>query len=432
MRLFGLDIRRAEKRGSLEDPATPLGRLSSMLSEMDGLTSGQAVTPTSAMTTAVVYSCVRVISESVASLPLHVYRRKGNRQLEVAEDLPLYRVLHDQPNEFQTSFVYREAQQARTCLWGNSYAQIVRDIRTGNVIGLLPLPPHRVRPKLEGLKKVYEINGGEFVLQDEDVLHIPGLSYDGVCGLSPIALMRRAVGQAMAQDQFGETFYQNGTRLSGVLEHPGKLNEEVLSRLKTSWTETYAGKMNAGKVAILEEGMKFNALTMPMEDAQFVETRKFQVSEIARIFRVPPHMVGDMQKSTFNNMEQQSIAFVRDTMMAWLVRWEQECNRKLLTERQQKDCFIKFNVGGLLRGDLASRYQAYKVGREGGWLSVNDIRELEDMNAVEGGDTYIQPLNYTQIGSDKPADAPKEAPKDPLTDTPPTDPADTTEEDNED
>lgn len=413
MKLFGLKFERAhpERRDAVPpagselrmSPENPNFNLSdpSHLAVFQGESGygGQiAVTPRSSLQTAAVYACIRIISEAVASLPVHVYRRIDKRNVEIATDIPLYNVLHNSPNDYQTSYVFREAQQMRVCMWGNSYAQIVRNIRTGDVIGLLPLPSERVAPKLVNLKKIYEINGGEFILSDEDVLHIPGLGFDGIVGLSPIALMRRAIGQAMAQDEYGQSFYQNGTKLSGVLEHPSKLSPEVQGRLKASWSDTYAGRANAGKVAILEEGMKFNPLSMPMEDAQFVETRKFQVSEIARIFRVPLHMIADMSKSTFSNMEQMSTEFVRDTLLAWIMRWEQECNRKLLSTDQRGQYFIKFNLGGLLRGDLQSRYNSYKTGREGGWLSVNEIRELEDMNSIENGDSYLQPMNYQKLG----------------------------------
>lgn len=389
MKIFGLTITR-EKRG-VEDPKYPLTG-SAMLDAM-GM-SDTSVTPSSAMGVSAVYACVRVIAESLAALPLHVYQRNG-ATVEKATGHPAYRLLHSQPNNYQTSFQFREVGQSQAALWGNFYAEIIRN-GAGIPISLHPLSSSSVTPRFSVVdgERVKTYHVGSVTLRDDQVLHIPALGWDGISGISPISLQRRSIGQAISADEFGEKFYQNGTRLSGVLEHPGKLSEDVQARLKLSWSNVYSGAANAGKVALLEEGMKFNPLMMPLSDAQYIETRKFQVTEIARIFRVPPHMIADLEKATFSNIEQQSLDFVTHSLMPWIVRWEQEINRKLLSG----DYFAKFNVAGLLRGDIKSRYEAYNQGRTGGWLSVNDIREFEDLNPIENGDIYLQQMNMIEAG----------------------------------
>ena len=229
-------------------------------------------------------------------------------------------------------------------------------------------------------------SGQSIKLRREDVLHIPGLGFDGLVGYSPIAMARNAVGMTLACEEYGSSFFANGARPGGVLKHPGVLKDP--SKLRESWQAVYDGTANTGKVVVLEEGVDYQQISIPPEEAQFLETRKFQIDEIARLYRVPPHMIGDLEKSSFNNIEQQSLEYVKYTINPWVVRWEQSLQKALLLPSEQKRYFIKFNVDGLLRGDYQSRMQGYSIGRQNGWLSANDIREMENMNPIpdeEGG-----------------------------------------------
>lgn len=228
------------------------------------------------------------------------------------------------------------------------------------------------------------------ILSPHEVLHIPGLGFDGLVGYSPIAMAKNAIGLAIATEEYGAKFFANGAAPSGVLEHPGTIKDP--SRVREAWQSQFGGSSNSGKVAVLEEGMKYTPISISPEQAQFLETRKFQINEIARIFRVPPHMVGDLEKSSFSNIEQQSLEFVKYTLDPWVVRWEQSIMRGLLSPDEKKQYFAKFNVDGLLRGDYQSRMNGYAVGRQNGWMSANDIRELENMDRIpaeEGGDMYL-------------------------------------------
>jgi HK97 family phage portal protein len=233
-------------------------------------------------------------------------------------------------------------------------------------------------------------NSGIVTLRRDEILHIPGLGFDGLIGYSPIAMAKNAIGMSLATEEYGASFFANGANPGGVLEHPGVIKD--IQRVKDSWNSAYQGSGNAHRIAVLEEGMKFQAIGIPPEQAQFLETRKFQINEIARIIRIPPHMVGDLEKSSFSNIEQQSLEFVKYTLNPWVVRWEQSLQQSLLLPSEKNSIFIKFNVDGLLRGDYQSRMNGYAVGRQNGWLSANDIRELEDMNRIsaeEGGDLYL-------------------------------------------
>ena len=237
-------------------------------------------------------------------------------------------------------------------------------------------------------------------LRPSDMLHIPGLGFDGLVGYSPIAMAKNAIGMAIACEEYGAKFFANGAAPGGVLEHPGTIKDP--QRVRESWQSTFGGSGNANKIAVLEEGMKYTPIGISPEQAQFLETRKFQINEIARIFRVPPHMVGDLEKSSFSNIEQQSLEFVKYTLEPWLVRWEQSIQRTLLSPEEKKRYFAKFNVEGLLRGDYASRMSGYATARQNGWMSANDIRELENMDRIpaeEGGDLYLINGNMLPLGN---------------------------------
>ena len=361
--------------------------------------SGKSVNEKSALQTTAVYACVRILAETIASLPLHTYRYSTGGK-EKAMNHPLYYLLHSEPNPEMTSFVFRETLMGHLLLWGNAYAQIIRDGR-GRVLGLYPLLPSKMlvnRTDQGILYYQYEKDDRTHFLPDTEVLHIPGLGFDGLVGYSPIAMAKNAIGMAIATEEYGAKFFANGASPGGVLEHPGVVKDP--GKIRESWNAVYQGSGNAHRVAVLEEGMKFQPIGIPPEQAQFLETRKYQLNEIARIFRIPPHMIGDLEKSSFSNIEQQSLEFVMYTLDPWVIRWEQAISRVLFSDSEKRQYFVKFNVDGLLRGDYQSRMNGYAVGRQNGWLSANDIRELENLNRISpelGGDLYLINGNMTKL-----------------------------------
>ena len=367
---------------------------------MGGTTSGKAVTERSAMQMTAVYSCVRILSEAVAGLPLHIYKYTDSGGKAMALDHPLYHLLHDEPNPEMSSFVFRETLMTHLLLWGNAYAQIIRNGKN-EIVALYPLMPNKMSVDRDENGRLYytyyrgsdeTIKDKEFAvtLQPSEVLHVPGLGFDGLVGYSPIAMAKNAIGMAIACEEYGAKFFANGAAPGGVLEHPGTIKDP--QRVRESWQSTFGGSGNANKIAVLEEGMKYTPIGISPEQAQFLETRKFQINEIARIFRVPPHMVGDLEKSSFSNIEQQSLEFVKYTLDPWVIRWEQSIQRSLLSKDEKAVYFVKFNLEGLLRGDYQSRMNGYAIGRQNGWMSANDIRELENLDRIpaeDGGDLYL-------------------------------------------
>ena len=294
-------------------------------------------------------------------------------------------------------------------LWGNGYAQIIRNGR-GEVLALYPLMPDRMtvdRNSAGHLYNEYTRSDGDartmggkstVILAPSDVLHILGLGFDGLVGYSPIAMAKNAIGMGLACDEYGASFYQNGAQPGGVLEHPGVVKDP--KRVRDSWNAIYQGSGNAHRVAVLEEGMSYKPISVSPEEAQFLETRKFQVDEIARIFRVPPHMVGELEKSSFSNIEQMSLEFVKYSLAPWIARWEQSMQRTLFSQDEKKRFFVRFNVEGLLRGDYQSRMTGYSIARQNGWMSANDIRELENLDRIpaeEGGDLYLVNGNLMKL-----------------------------------
>ena len=391
---------------------------------MGGTTSGKAVTERSAMQMTAVYSCVRILSEAVAGLPLHLYNYTDSGGKAMALDHPLYRLLHDEPNPEMSSFVFRETLMTHLLLWGNAYAQIIRNGKN-EIVALYPLMPNKMSVDRDENGRLYytyyrgsdeAIKNKEFAvtLHPSDVLHIPGLGFDGLVGYSPIAMAKNAIGMAIACEEYGAKFFANGAAPGGVLEHPGTIKDP--QRVRESWQSTFGGSGNANKIAVLEEGMKYTPIGISPEQAQFLETRKFQINEIARIFRVPPHMVGDLEKSSFSNIEQQSLEFVKYTLDPWVIRWEQSIQRSLLSNDEKAMYFVKFNLEGLLRGDYQSRMNGYAIGRQNGWMSANDIRELENLDRIpaeDGGDLYLingnmLPLKNAGAFADTPTDDGKE------------------------
>lgn len=391
---------------------------------MGGSSSGKVVTERSAMQMTAVYACVRILSEAIAGLPLHMYRYKEDGGKEKALDHPLYLLLHDEPNPEMSSFVFRETLMTHLLLWGNAYAQIIRNGK-GEVVALYPLMPNKMTVSRDETGQLYytyqksqeelpKDNNSTVILHPSDVLHIPGLGFDGLVGYSPIAMAKNAIGLAIATEEYGSKFFANGAAPSGVLEHPGTIKDP--QRVRESWMSQFGGSANSNKIAVLEEGLKYTPISISPEQAQFLETRKFQINEIARIFRVPPHMVGDLEKSSFSNIEQQSLEFVKYTLDPWVVRWEQSIQRTLLSSEEKKTYFVKFNVEGLLRGDYQSRMNGYATARQNGWMSANDIRELENLDRIpteDGGDLYLVngnmlPLNKAGAFADTTTDQGKE------------------------
>ncbi|MBD5548773.1 MAG: phage portal protein [Lachnospiraceae bacterium] len=371
-------------------------------------TSGKNVNERTAMQTTAVYSCVRILAEAVASLPIHVYRYTETGK-ERVYDHPLYYLLHDEPNPEMTSFVFRETLMSHLLIWGNAYAQVIRD-GNGRVLSLYPLLPDKMevdRDEHGQLFYTYTRNTdenpnfneyGRVRLRQEDVLHIPGLGFDGLVGYSPIAMAKNAVGMTLACEEYGASFFENGATPGGVLEHPGVLKDPA--KVRESWHSVYGGSRNAGKVAVLEEGMKYQQIGIPPEEAQFLETRKFQIDEIARLYRIPPHMVGDLDKSSFSNIEQQSLEFVKYTLDPWVIRWEQSIQRALFLPQEKKQYFVKMNVDGLLRGDYESRMKGYSIGIQNGFMCPNDIRRLESMDLIpveEGGEYFLTNGNLCRL-----------------------------------
>lgn len=367
--------------------------------------SGVNVTAEGSLRYTAVLACVRVLAEGLASLPCILYERfqqDGRDAKRRARSHGLYSLLHDAPNPVMTALEFFEVGMAQALLWGNFYAEIEWSPR-GDVVALWPLPAWRVTPALTQQVKYYSLqmdNQADRVLSDYQVLHVPSFGYNGVSGKSMISLAREAIGLGLAAERYGASVFGNGVVPGGVLEHPGVLSDEAYSRLHDSWASRHQGLANAQRLAILEEGMKYNKVGIPPEDAQFLDTRKYQRSEIAGIFRVPLHMIGDLERATFSNIEQQSTDFLTNSLSPWLRRWEQRIVRSLLVGRERERYYAEFLVDALLRGDTATRYAAYATGRQWGWLSVNDIRTRENMNPVDGGEEYLVPMNMVEAGSE--------------------------------
>lgn len=367
---------------------------------------GANVTPRTALTSMPVLAAIRLLSESVAMLPWHIYQRSGDgksRATSHALDVVLDRVA----NPEMSAFALRETMMAHVLTWGNAFAEIEMNNR-GDVRALWPLHPANVRVGRDqngNIVYAYQDRSQSVILPSSRVFHVHGLASDGIVGYSPIQLARGAIGLGMATEKYGAGFFENGARPGGVLEHPGKLGDAAYKHLKDSFEERHKGLDNSQRLSILEEGMKYNAISIPPEDAQFLQTRKYQVSEIARLYRVPAHMIGDLDRATFSNIEQMSIEFVTYSLVPWLTRWQQAADRQLLSVPERATYFTDFLEDALLRGETLARYQAYAIGRQWGWLSANDVRDREDMNRINGGDVYFSPLNMGAIGDQTQPDA---------------------------
>ncbi|MDH6674455.1 HK97 family phage portal protein [Paenibacillus sp. LBL] len=357
------------------------------------------VTESSAMRSTAVLTCVRILSETVASLPLPVYKRLNPRGRERVNHR-IGELLQRSPNPRMTAFTFRETMMVHILLWGNCYAEIEYDNR-GDIVALWPIPPHRVEHMEteagEPFFRVTTADGKQHNVPDYAMFHIPGLGFDGKKGISVIQWAKQAIELALATEQFGAEFFENGTNVGAVVTHPGTLSDPAFERLSKSLKEKYEGLGKSHRLMLLEEGMSFSKNTIPPNDAQFLETRKFQILEIARIFRVPPHMMADLERATFSNIEHQSTDFIVHSVRPWLIRWEQTINWKLFDGTEQKRLYAEFLIEGYLRGDSAARAAFYKEMFNLGAFSQNDIRERENENPIPGGDRYFVPLNMVPL-----------------------------------
>ncbi len=358
---------------------------------------GVQVDEETALKYSAVWAAVNIISGAVGFLPLPVYQRKDEGK-ERIQSHPVYRLLHDRPNPLMDALTFREALQAHVLLWGNGYAEIERD-GAGRPIALWPVTPDRVEvdaDRLQGGVLVWKVSHPQkpdVFVPDENMLHIRGLGFDGIVGYSVIEQARESIGLGMGAEQFGSTFFGNGASIGAILETEGSLSKDAQDRLKQAIKDKYTGVGNAHKTMILEEGMKLKNPGVPPKDAQFLETRKFQVTDVARWFQIAPHKLGDLERATFSNIEHQGIDFVVWTLGRWLKRWEHECNYKLFSEAERRTHFAEFLVDALLRGDTKTRYEAYGSAIEKGWMNRNEVRERENMNREDGLDEFLTPMN---------------------------------------
>lgn len=365
--------------------------------------SDETITPEGSLTVSAVLAAFTILAEDSSSLPLILYARRGRAKYR-AYDSIYYRLMHDAPNPEHTSMVFRELMMGHLLAWGNFYGQLIYD-RKGVVQEIWPLRPDRMLVQRKDGQKTYTYrrsDGKSIDFAMDEILHIPAFGFDGLIGYSRITLARNAIGLAMATEKFGSKFFANGAKPGLGLKHPGKLSDDAYKRLKDSWNEEHQGTDNAHKVAILEEGMDIATIGINPDDAQFLETRKFQVAEIARIFRVPPHMIGDVEKSTSwgSGIDSQEQGYVNHTLRPWTVRVEQVLNQQLLLQADRDaGMYYEHLFDALVRGDLQTRYEAYVKAINNGFMTPNEVRSKENMNPYEGGDTFRFPLNEEPVGS---------------------------------
>lgn len=360
--------------------------------------SGVNVDEQNALTYSAVFCAVNLIAGTVSCLPLHLIHEKNNKKRK-ATDKKLYHVLHTKWNRYMTAQVGREVLTAHALTWGNGYAEKIYN-QLGELVELWPIPPNRAKPKMVDGELVYEIKvGAETITMPRDkILHVPGLGFDGFAGYSIVALARETIGLGMAMERFGANYFGNGTHPGLIISHPGKLSEAAHKNLKGSLNTAYSGLGNTHRLMLVEEAMKIEKIGIPPEDSQFLESRGFQVPEIARWFNLPPHKLKDLTKSSFNNIEAEQISFVTDSILPWAIRFETNFNMQLLGEREQRQgYYFKHSVEGLLRGDSASRAEFYKGMFNIGAMNINEIREKEDLDPIDGGDIHLVPLNMQSL-----------------------------------
>jgi HK97 family phage portal protein len=369
---------------------------------------GMSINPETAMRQAAVFGCVKVLAEDVGQLPLILYKRtfKNNREgRERAVSHPQYSLMKLKPNNFMTSMNFREMLTAHNALRGNSFAEKV--MIGQKVISLLPIHPDNVEVKCDNswniTYQVRDSKGSIRTLDREQVLHVCGMTLNGYSGVSPITYARETIGLSMATEKYGAQLFKNGAKMGGILMYPGKFKSaETGQKVAESFDEASNGN-NAHKTVLIEEGMKWEKVTMTSDDAQFLETRKFQIPEIARFFRMPLHKIQEMDRATFSNIEQQSLDYVISTLGPWIVRWEQALSMSLLADKEQSEYYYEFNVDGLLRGDIKSRYEAHSRAILAGFLNRNEVRAMENRDSVEGLDEFLTPTNMAVAGMEQPA-----------------------------
>lgn len=358
------------------------------------------ITADSTMSFSAVFACNRVLSETLASCPIMLYEKDSDGNRKQITDAAEYGVLHYAPNAEMTPSQFKEFGMCNINLGGNMIAQKVFNIH-GELLELRPIAWDRVRIDIDKNtgRLLYFIDGKTEPKTRDEILHIPGLTLDGYVGITPLTYAALTIDIGLSQDKFESNFYHNRASTSGIFQYPNELGDEAFQRLKKDITKNYTGLSNAGVPMILEGGGQFKEITMKLTDAQFIESKRFRIEDVCRMFRVPLHLVQDLTRATNNNIEHQSLEFIMYTMLPWFKRWEENLNLQLLSkESKRKNRYFEFNISGLLRGDIKSRYEAYAQGRQWGWLSVNDIRRLENMNPIENGDRYLEPLNMSEAG----------------------------------
>jgi HK97 family phage portal protein len=359
-----------------------------------------------AMKYSAVFACVRVLSETFASCPVLLYRKIKDDERQAVNDLNVYDILHNRPNDIMAPFNFKESSMMALNLGGNAVSQKLYNYR-GDLVGLYHYPWNQVRITRENNQLVYKIRDGtkETTLARKDVFHVPGMSFDGIVGLSPIEYMSTSIALGLSYEQFGVNFYRNGANSSGVFTFPNELSDTAYDRLKKDLAKNYQGLANTGKPILLEGGGNFTQLTIKPADAELLGNKKFQIEDVARCYRMPMHLIQELSRSTNNNIEHQSLEFVMYTMLPWFKRYEENANMQLLTAAERKaGYYLEIKVDALLRGDAKSRAEAYAVGRQWGWLSVNDIRRLENLPPLANGNIYLQPLNFVEAGQPVPAE----------------------------
>lgn len=385
----------AQLRASINTPGASLEDWFTLVGWDTSTYAGVTVNQDSALTHSAVWRAINILSSSIAQLPIGLYRKEKNGDITEAKDHPAYQLLKE-PNGIQTGYIFRETMQYSICSWGNGYAFIERDDRN-NPETLNIWEAANVEIIVEDGQVYYRQRPDRKLFNANFILHIPALSADGLVGKSPIQVAKESIAGGLAVQKFGNKFYANGAKQSGVLTHPGRLGDKGTQNLRKSFNKIM--KDDEGGTMILEEGLQYNNISIPPDQAQFLESRKFSVNEIARWYGVPPHLLADLERSTYNNIEHQGIEFVIYSLMPWIRRWEDELNRKLLREEEKKDHYFKFNVNGLLRGDSKTRFEAYGLALDRGWMNIDEVRALEEMNQLpdELGKKYLVQVNRTPI-----------------------------------
>ena len=367
-------------------------------------TSGVNVSEKTSVALTAVWSCVRLLSESIASLPINVYKTDKNGSKFIDKNNPLNKLISIAPSKLYTRYNFVTTMMTHLLLYGNAYAKIIRN-GGARPIELKICDPETIEPFISEEDGLVYYKSDKGLYSDNEILHLVGFSFDGIKGLSPIQACQQALGIGLASQQFGANFFGRGANLAGVLEHPARLSDDAANRLRESFNNRFAGINNSHQTAVLEEGVKFKPIGLPLADAQFIENRRFGVEEVARIFRCPNHLINDLSKSSFNNIEQQSLEFVKYSLNPYMVSLESEFNKKLLSEREKNTHFFKFQTNELLRGDANSRAEYFKKLFEVGAISPNEIRTMEDLNKIDNGDKHYVPLNLGELGQNNKQDA---------------------------